>query len=60
MKHILDTSFRYRPSFDTNVRKTFERIRREQQKAAPTAPRVVHIGKSTAPIALKAKSAGSL
>ena len=33
MKHILDSSFRYKPSFDTDVRKTFERIRRQQQQA---------------------------
>lgn len=31
MKHILDSSFRYKPSFDTDVRKTFERIRKQQQ-----------------------------
>lgn len=31
MKHILDSSFRYKPSLDTNVRKTFERVRRQQQ-----------------------------
>ena len=31
MKHILDSSFRYKPSFDTDVRKTFERVRRQQQ-----------------------------
>jgi hypothetical protein len=31
MKHILDQSFRYKPSFDTDVRKTFERIRKQQQ-----------------------------
>lgn len=31
MKHILDSSFRYRPSFDTDVRRTFERVRRQQQ-----------------------------
>ena len=30
MKHILDSEFRYRPSFDTDVRKTFERVRRAQ------------------------------
>jgi hypothetical protein len=30
MKHILDSSFRYRPSFDTDVRKTFDKIRRQQ------------------------------
>ena len=30
MKHILDSEFRYRPSFDTYVRKTFEKVRRQQ------------------------------
>ena len=30
MKHILDSSFRYKPSFDTDVRKTFEKARRQQ------------------------------
>ena len=30
MKHILDSDFRYRPSFDTDVKKTFEKIRRQQ------------------------------
>jgi hypothetical protein len=34
MKHILDSSFRYKPSFDTDVRKTFERIRKQQQPKA--------------------------
>ena len=33
MKHILDSDFRYRPSFDTDVKKTFEKIRRQQQHA---------------------------
>ena len=44
MKHILDSEFRYRPSFDTDVRKTFEKVRRqqqlkdrEQQEPAPTS-----------------------
>jgi hypothetical protein len=31
MKSILNPSFRYTPSFETDVRKTFERIRREQE-----------------------------
>jgi hypothetical protein len=31
MKHILDSDFRYRPSFDTDIKKTFEKIRRQQQ-----------------------------
>jgi hypothetical protein len=30
MKHILDASFRYRPSFDTDVRRTFEKARKQQ------------------------------
>jgi hypothetical protein len=32
MKHILDSDFRYRPSFDTDVKKTFEKIRRQHQQ----------------------------
>ena len=32
MKSILDPSFRYTPSAGTDLRKTFARIRREQQK----------------------------
>jgi hypothetical protein len=34
MKHILDSAFHYRPSFDTDVRKTFEKIRRQQNAQA--------------------------
>ncbi len=33
MKSILDNSFRYTPSFQTDVRKTFERLRSEQRQA---------------------------
>lgn len=29
MKSLLDPTFRYRPSFDTDLRRTFARIRRE-------------------------------
>lgn len=36
MKNILDRSFRYVPSLQTDVRKTFERIRRERE--APAQP----------------------
>ena len=36
MKHILDSEFRYRPSFDTDVRRTFERVRRNQQARVRT------------------------
>jgi hypothetical protein len=34
MKSILDPSFRYVPSHATDVRKTFERLRREAEAAA--------------------------
>jgi hypothetical protein len=30
MKSILDPSFRYTPSFKTDIRKTFARLRRQQ------------------------------
>ena len=41
VKRILDPAFRYRPSYDTNVRETFEKARREQERnrsPAPAAP----------------------
>ena len=41
MKHILDSSFRYKPSFDTDVRKTFERVRKQQQDRAREQSKVV-------------------
>jgi hypothetical protein len=34
MKTLLDPSFRYTKSIETDIRKTFARIRREQQKQA--------------------------
>ena len=34
MKSILDDSFHYTKSIDTNLRKTFARIRREQRQQA--------------------------
>lgn len=38
MKHILDSDFRYRPSFDTDVRRTFEKARKQQHsRALPNA-----------------------
>lgn len=41
MKSVFDPSFKYKPSIETDVRKTFERIRREQQaqrnREAPAA-----------------------
>jgi hypothetical protein len=44
MKSILERSFRYVPSVQTDLRKTFARIRRERQRArARCAPAVVPI-----------------
>ena len=37
MKSILDPTFKYSASFNTDLRKTFLRIRRDQQKAADAA-----------------------
>jgi hypothetical protein len=31
MKHILDQDFEYTPSFETDIRKTFERVQKNQQ-----------------------------
>lgn len=48
MKSILHPSFKYIPACNTDIRKTFARIRREQaeqQKIAATA--VVSINRST-------------
>ena len=33
MKRILDPAFCYRPSYDTDVRATFERARREREQS---------------------------
>jgi hypothetical protein len=37
MKSILDPAFRYRASFNTDLQKTFARIRRDQRKQAEQA-----------------------
>lgn len=39
MKSILDPSFRYTASFDTDLQKTFARIRRDHRKEAEAAVR---------------------
>ena len=38
MKSILDPSFRYTRSFETDLRKSFDRIRREQREQQPVRP----------------------
>lgn len=43
MKSILDRTFRYVPSHATDVRKTFERIRREREAGQTAAGGVVPI-----------------
>jgi hypothetical protein len=41
VKRILDPSFRYIPSRETDVRKTFERIRKEREATERQAPQTV-------------------
>jgi hypothetical protein len=41
MKRILDRSFRYIPSHETDVRKTFERIRKEREAGPPQPAQTV-------------------
>ena len=48
MKRILDRSFRYVPSHATDIRKTFERIRREQEAQPPASPVISLKQKKTA------------
>lgn len=40
MKSVFDASFKYTPSFDTDVRKTFDRVRREQGETYGRLPPV--------------------
>lgn len=52
MKSILDPTFKYTPSAETDLAKTFARIRREQQRkakaeAAAAAAKVTPIRTST-------------
>jgi hypothetical protein len=44
MKSILDRTFRYRPSYATDVRETWERVRREMEAAAKN--KVIHVNRS--------------
>jgi hypothetical protein len=61
MKHIFDSSFRYTPSFDTDVRRTFERIRRELQSArAPAREAISHAHGIPHSISLRINTANGL
>jgi hypothetical protein len=42
MKHILDSSFQYKPSFATDVRKTFDRVRKQQRADDRSQAKPVH------------------
>jgi hypothetical protein len=37
MKHIFDASFKYTPSYDTNIARTFRLLLIDSQKAAASA-----------------------
>jgi hypothetical protein len=41
MKKITDKDFRYTPAASTDIRKTFDRIRREQKKQAEALQHVL-------------------
>jgi hypothetical protein len=43
MKRITDRSFRYSPSFDTDIRRTFARVKREQSRSGQPAQNVCPI-----------------
>lgn len=45
MKSILDKSFKYTPSAQTDIRRTFARIRAEQKKTAQAPVNVTELRK---------------
>jgi hypothetical protein len=47
MKSILDPSFRYTASFNTDLRRTFARFRRDDQRRADAARRSAADGLAT-------------
>ena len=59
MRSIFDASFQYTPSYDTDLRKTFERLRREgqaQPRSEAPKPRV-KLYVSDSPALTRARSA---
>ena len=51
VKRIFDPAFQYRPSYATDVRETFERIRREQQAPADVIMEISRPGRPPAVVA---------
>jgi hypothetical protein len=45
VKSLLDPSFKYVPSVETDIRKTFARIRREARREVPDVPARDRAGK---------------
>ena len=45
MKSLLDPTFKYIPSVETDIRKTFARVRREARRDAAVAPSHDRAGK---------------
>lgn len=41
MKHILDSKFKYKPSFDTDVKRTFDRIAKQRKLEEEATQRVL-------------------
>jgi hypothetical protein len=57
MKTILDPSFRYTASFDTNLKKTFARVRRDHRLALKRAAPALNLVNVSSIINRTAKSA---
>lgn len=55
MKSILDPSFRYTPSAETDLRKTFARIRREQRRTQQASAAKAAMSPRVVPVAFRTK-----
>jgi hypothetical protein len=59
MKSILDPKFRYKSSVNTDLAKTFKKVRRAQREAAKAAAQVPTGDASSKVVELPKKSAGA-
>ena len=57
VKSILDPSFRYTKSVETDIRKTFARVRREQRKLAQAASSTAE-SRATKVVPLRLRNSG--